>query len=50
MYDNYQFSVFMTAVCVTMKTLSLVFYGLSLLASKRSRVPDVDLESENKAS
>ena len=48
MYDNYQFSVFMTSVSVTMKLLSLAFYCLSLVASRRSRVPDVDLNAEKK--
>merc|ERR1712112_473815 len=31
-YDNYQFAVFMTSVCVTMKTVSMIFYLLSLAA------------------
>ena len=50
MYDNYQFSVFMTSVSVTMKLLSLACYCLSLLASRKSRVPDVDLGAVNKPS
>ena len=49
-YDNYQFSVFMTSVSVTMKLLSLACYCLSLLASRKSRVPDVDLGAVNKPS
>ena len=40
----------MTSVCVTMKLLSLACYCLSLLASRKSRVPDVDLGAENKPS
>ena len=40
-YDNYQFAVFMTTVCVTMKTVSMIFYLLSLVASKKSKIPDV---------
>ena len=50
LYDNYQFSVFMTSVSVTMKLLSLAFYCLSLLASRKSRVPDVDFSQDNKSS
>ena len=42
-YDNYQFAVFMTGVCVTMKTVSLGFYGLSILASRRSAVLDIEM-------
>ena len=40
-YDNYQFAVFMTSVCVTMKTVSMIFYLLSLAASKKSKIADV---------
>ena len=43
LYDNSQFAVFMTGVCVTMKTVSLAFYGLSILASRRSPVPDREI-------
>ena len=33
-YDNYQFSVVMCACCVTVKTISTLFFLLSYLSSK----------------
>ena len=49
LYSNYDFSVFMCACCLVAKTVSLVFFIASAVASRRSNIPDITAEiDENK--
>jgi len=51
LYNNYQMSVSMLIICLLGKTISVLFYGLGFMASKKSNIPDVVEESrENEKS
>ena len=45
LYSNYNFSVFMCTCCLVAKTVSLVFFISSSVASRRSDIPDVTAET-----
>ena len=45
MYNNYQMSISMFIICLLGKAISVLFYGLGYLASKKSNIPDVVEES-----
>ena len=48
LYSNYDFSVFMCACCLVAKTVSLLFFIASSVASRRSDIPDIMAEKEDK--
>ena len=48
LYNNHQMSTSIFAICITVKVISVLFYGFSWLASKRSSVSDAKQEYEDK--
>lgn len=40
MYSNHQMAVSLLGICVGAKVLSVLFYGLGILASRRSHIID----------
>jgi len=48
LYNNHQMSTSIFAICITVKVISVLFYGFSWLASKRSSVSDEKQEYEDK--